>query len=47
MKAIATYEECLRLIKSLNSVVAYSRGGKIIILDSEKLEAIASGNIDD
>lgn len=42
-----TYEECLRLIKSLNSVVAYSRGGKIIILDSEKLEAIASGNIDD
>ncbi len=42
-----TYEECLRLIKSLNSVVAYSRGGKIIILDSQKLEAIASGNIDD
>lgn len=41
-----TYEECVRLIKSLNTVVAYSRGGKIIILDSEKLEAIASGDLD-
>lgn len=40
-----TYEECLRLIKSLNTVVTYSRGGKIIILDGGRLEAIASGNI--
>ncbi|MBW4554581.1 MAG: Crp/Fnr family transcriptional regulator [Trichormus sp. ATA11-4-KO1] len=40
-----TYEECVRLIKSLKSVVAYSRGGKITILDTEKLDAIASGNI--
>jgi len=38
-----TYEECVRLIKTLNSVVAYSRGGKIIILDAEKLNAIAYG----
>ncbi|MBD2342952.1 Crp/Fnr family transcriptional regulator [Anabaena subtropica] len=42
-----TYEECVRLIKRLNPVVAYSRGGKIIILDSEKLDAIASGNIEE
>jgi CRP/FNR family transcriptional regulator, cyclic AMP receptor protein len=41
-----TYEECVRLIKRLNSVVAYSRGGKIIILDSDTLDAIASGDID-
>jgi CRP/FNR family transcriptional regulator, cyclic AMP receptor protein len=39
-----TYEECVRLIKSLKSIVAYSRGGKITILDAEKLNAIASGN---
>jgi hypothetical protein len=38
-----TYEECVRLIKSLKSVIAYSRGGKITILDAEKLDAIASG----
>lgn len=38
-----TYEECVRLIKSLKSVVAYSRGGKITILDAEALEAIALG----
>ncbi|MCG6134387.1 MAG: Crp/Fnr family transcriptional regulator [Nostoc sp. LLA-1] len=41
-----TYEECVRLIKSLKSVVVYSRGGKIMILDSDKLEVIASGNLD-
>jgi CRP/FNR family transcriptional regulator, cyclic AMP receptor protein len=41
-----TYEECVRLIKSLKSVVAYRRGGTIIILDTKKLNAIASGNID-
>ncbi|MEH1943757.1 MAG: Crp/Fnr family transcriptional regulator [Nostoc sp.] len=40
-----TYEECVRLIKSLKSVIAYSRGGKITILDAKKLDAIASGRI--
>ncbi|MBD2362626.1 Crp/Fnr family transcriptional regulator [Anabaena minutissima FACHB-250] len=39
------YEECLRLIKSLKSVITYSRGGKIIIIDRQKLEAIASGAV--
>ncbi|MBF2007204.1 MAG: Crp/Fnr family transcriptional regulator [Chlorogloeopsis fritschii C42_A2020_084] len=39
-----TYEECVRLIKSLKTTVAYSRGGKITILDAKKLEEIASGN---
>ncbi len=38
-----TYEECVRLIKSIKSVVAYSRGGKITVLDAKGLEAIASG----
>ena len=38
-----TYEECVRLFKSLKSVVAYSRGGKITLLNLEGLEAIASG----
>ncbi|MDZ8240382.1 MAG: Crp/Fnr family transcriptional regulator [Nostoc sp. ChiQUE01a] len=38
-----TYEECVRLIKSLKSVIAYSRGGKITIIDANKLDAIASG----
>ncbi|ACC83337.1 Crp/Fnr family transcriptional regulator [Nostoc punctiforme] len=41
-----TYEECVRLIKSLKSVIGYRRGGTIIILDPKKLDAIASGNID-
>lgn len=40
-----TYEECVRLFKSLKPVVAYSRGGKITVLDAEALEAIASGTI--
>jgi CRP-like cAMP-binding protein len=38
-----TYEECVRMFKSLKSVVAYSRGGKITVLDAKELEAIASG----
>ena len=38
-----TYEECVRLTKSLKSVIAYSRGGKITIVDSKALEAIALG----
>ncbi|MEM9091853.1 MAG: Crp/Fnr family transcriptional regulator [Cyanobacteria bacterium P01_F01_bin.53] len=37
------YEECSRLMKDLNAIVKYSRGGKIIILDWEALGAIASG----
>ncbi|MBD2432941.1 MULTISPECIES: Crp/Fnr family transcriptional regulator [Fischerella] len=39
-----TYEECVRLVKSLKSVVAYSRGGKMTIVDAKKLESVASGN---
>lgn len=38
-----TYEECVRLFKQLHSVIAYSRGGKITILDWAGLEAIAHG----
>ncbi|OYE00648.1 Crp/Fnr family transcriptional regulator [Nostoc sp. 'Peltigera membranacea cyanobiont' 232] len=41
-----TYEECVRLIKSLKSVISYHRGGTIIILDTERLHAVASGDID-
>jgi CRP/FNR family transcriptional regulator, cyclic AMP receptor protein len=40
-----TYEECVRLIKSIKTVIAYSRGGKMTILDVDKLEAIACGDI--
>ncbi len=40
-----TYEECVRLFKSLKPVMAYSRGGKITVHDAQKLEAIASGTI--
>ncbi len=38
-----TYEECVRLFKQLHAVVAYSRGGKITILDWAGLTAIAQG----
>jgi CRP/FNR family transcriptional regulator, cyclic AMP receptor protein len=38
-----TYEECVRLFKKIQPIVSYSRGGKITVLDWEKLEAIASG----
>ncbi|MGV0101887.1 Cyclic nucleotide-binding protein [Nostoc sp. DSM 114160] len=41
-----TYEECVRLIKSLKPVIAYRRGGTITILDADKLDAIASGDYD-
>lgn len=41
-----TYEECVRLFKQLHSVVAYSRGGKITILDWQGLDAIAQGTRD-
>ena len=38
-----TYEECARLMKALQQEVRYERGGKIIILNREGLEAVASG----
>ncbi len=38
-----TYEECARLMKGLQSLVVYQRGGKIIILDPKGLAAIAEG----
>ncbi len=41
-----TYEECVRLFKQLNSVISYSRGGKITILDWAGLDAIAHGTAD-
>ncbi len=41
-----TYEECVRLTKSLKSVISYSRGGKITILDGKALEATANGTIE-
>jgi CRP-like cAMP-binding protein len=37
-----TYEECLRLMKTIKSVIVYQRGGKIMIKDWQKLEEIAS-----
>lgn len=39
-----TYEECVRLFKQLQTIVAYSRGGKITVMDWEGLEAIAQGD---
>lgn len=41
-----TYEECVRLFKQLQPIVSYSRGGKIVVRDWSKLEAIASGTAD-
>ncbi|AFY65031.1 Crp/Fnr family transcriptional regulator [Geitlerinema sp. PCC 7407] len=41
-----TYEECVRLIKRLQAVVRYQRGGKIQILDLAVLEAIARGDLE-
>lgn len=38
-----TYEECVRLFKQLQPIVAYSRGGKITVTDWQKLDAIATG----
>ncbi|OUL37834.1 cyclic nucleotide-binding protein [Nostoc sp. T09] len=38
-----SYEECVRLIKSLKPIIAYSRGGKMTIIDMKKLDAITSG----
>ena len=39
-----TYEECVRLFKSIQSIVAYSRGGKITLLDAQALAVIAAGS---
>jgi CRP-like cAMP-binding protein len=41
-----TYEECVRLFKQIQSAVAYSRGGKVTVLDWAKLAAIADGELD-
>ena len=38
-----TYEECARLMKGLQDTVKYRRGGKIIVLDEDRLDAIAAG----
>lgn len=38
-----TYEECVRLFKQIQAVVIYHRGGKILVLDQMKLDAIANG----
>ncbi|MBZ8179824.1 Crp/Fnr family transcriptional regulator [Oscillatoria salina] len=38
-----SYEECVRLVKGLKSVLSYQRGGQIIILDRVELDAIAQG----
>lgn len=37
-----TYEECVRLFKQLQPTVTYKRGGKIIVTDWHKLEALAN-----
>lgn len=39
-----TYEECARLMKKLDAIVKYGRGGKIVILNSAGLETIAAGD---
>lgn len=37
-----TYEECVRLMKTLKSAIAYQRGGKIRIENWQELDAIAN-----
>ncbi len=41
-----TYEECVRLIKSMKSVISYHRGGEITIINIDRLNDIADGKID-
>ncbi|MFG6101263.1 Crp/Fnr family transcriptional regulator [Leptothoe sp. EHU-05/26/07-4] len=41
-----TYEECARLMKKLEAIVQYDRGGKIVILNQDELEILAAGDID-
>jgi CRP/FNR family transcriptional regulator, cyclic AMP receptor protein len=40
-----TYEECVRLFKQIQTVINYHRGGKIMLLDQQQLDAIAAGQI--
>jgi CRP/FNR family transcriptional regulator, cyclic AMP receptor protein len=42
-----SYEECVRLIRSLKSAIAYQRGGHITILNAEELNEIATGLAED
>jgi CRP/FNR family transcriptional regulator, cyclic AMP receptor protein len=37
-----TYEECVRLMKTLKSAISYQRGGKILVKNWQELEAIAN-----
>ncbi|NJM90184.1 MAG: Crp/Fnr family transcriptional regulator [Hydrococcus sp. RU_2_2] len=37
-----TYEECVRLMKTLKSAIAYQRGGKIRIENWDELDEIAN-----
>jgi CRP/FNR family transcriptional regulator, cyclic AMP receptor protein len=39
-----TYEECVRLLGSIKSVINYRRGGKITILDMDALNKIGEGD---
>ena len=39
-----TYEECVRLFKQIQTVIAYRRGGKILLLDAEQLKIISLGS---
>jgi CRP/FNR family transcriptional regulator, cyclic AMP receptor protein len=41
-----SYEECVRLFKQIGEIVTYHRGGKILVLDRDKLNAIAQGEYD-
>jgi CRP/FNR family transcriptional regulator, cyclic AMP receptor protein len=41
-----SYEESVRLLSQIKAVVSYQRGGKIIVIDRETLDAIADGTID-
>ncbi|BAZ66171.1 MAG: Crp/Fnr family transcriptional regulator [Pelatocladus maniniholoensis HA4357-MV3] len=41
-----TYEECVRLFKQIQAIITYHRGGKILVLDQAKLDAIAQGKYD-
>ncbi len=40
-----TYEECVRLFKQIQTVITYHRGGKVLVLDQAKLDAISQGEV--
>jgi CRP/FNR family transcriptional regulator, cyclic AMP receptor protein len=42
-----SYEECVRLMRSLQTTLDYRRGGHITILNAEMLDTIAAGLVDD